>query len=233
MSCRVFAEAIGGACWLEHTRTFLDDGDGPTGSEFRFALPGCLVDRGKEHRIVELPVVDSGVINIPNPLRVVVVEDSLMLRRMVKAKFTAVAAAAGIVDLTVVEHPTVESLLPHMHTFDDRTIITVDHNLDSQGGVLKGSDLIAALRNAGFKGLIISCSGDIEVAQQHLDLGADLVWGKPFPSIQVLLDSLVNFFTDHRILFPSPPSSPGLDDTPAMSPSYPDVIVELPATPVS
>ena len=241
MSCRVFAEAIGGACWLESTRTYLDTAT--PGTEFRFALPGCIVSPGA------LPIVNSDA-DLPRALRVLVVEDSAMLRRMIKAKFTAVAAAGNIVDLTVVEHPTVESILPHIHTFaaDERTIVTVDQNLDSQGGVLKGSDLIPTLRKAGFQGLIISCSGDIEVAQEHLNLGADLVWGKPFPSTAMLIASLRTFYgDDQKIGHPSPQAplrslddrslddSSGLSRTTSSPHLSSDIILSvrsLPGTPV-
>ena len=228
MSCRVFAEAIGGACWLQSTRTYLET-ETP-GTEFRFALPGCIVTGGAN---TDDDVSETGA-GLPRRLRVVIVEDSAMLRRMIKAKFAAVAAAGNIVDLAMVEHATVEAVLPHMHTFvnDPRTIVTVDQNLDTQGGVLKGSDLIPTLRKAGFNGLIISCSGDIDVAQEHLDAGANLVWGKPFPNIRVILASLSNFYAEHILLYPSPPSTQrclgdeGSHPTSHACPTPPSVLAE-------
>ena len=202
MSCRVFAECIGGRCWLANTTlarrdNTLAQGSGEQhGTEFRFTLPGHIVE-GPQLR--ELDNSSSSALEktteIPSSLRVYVVEDSAMLRRSIASKLRSVVRTVGS-EVTVVEHETVESILPTINEFKDDpdVIVTADQNLDAMGGNLRGSDLVTALKLAGFKGLLVSCSGDLEVAQEHLDLGADLVWGKPLPNSGVVLASLQRFY---------------------------------------
>ena len=193
LSCKVFAEAIGGSCWLENTRTYLEtDPDHASGTEFRFALPGGIVDATTK---IITPPSEDDMSCIPAKLRAFVVEDSAMLRRCISAKLKAVAKTAGT-DIEITEHETVESIIPTISSFsgDPDVIVTADQNLDSMGGVLKGSHLITALKNSGFNGLLVSCSGDLDVAQEHLRLGADLVWGKPLPNTGVVLSSLRRYY---------------------------------------
>ena len=227
LSCRVFAEAIGGKCWLESTRMRrpLDDAS-DSGTEFRFSLPGEIrmnesfdeylrddeikqevhhTEDEQQRRRLEKKNRRSTSFNdlnqespkklFPASLRAFVVEDSAMLRRCITTKLRAVARTAGA-EVVITEHETVESILTTLDTFvdDSLAIVTADQNLDSMGGTLSGSDLVATLRRAGFKGCIVSCSGDIEVGQEHLRLGADLIWGKPLPNTASLLNCLQRFY---------------------------------------
>lgn len=71
---------------------------------------------------------------------------------------------------------------------DPRALVTVDQNLGPLQ--LTGSDLIAWLTDLGFKGLIISASGDAGIGDIHRCLGAHLVWGKPIPTRDTILAQL-------------------------------------------
>ena len=212
MSCRVFAEAIGGRCWLQETSTrSLESPEATSGSEFRFSLPGSVVEPSQKHfhddgtfAARETAVVDyspkaEDAQCLPESLRVFVVEDSTMLRRVVIAKLKTVSKLTKVL-FHFTEHETVESLLPTLDSFleDPSAVVTIDENLDSMGGTLKGSFLVAALKRANFKGLIVSCSDDDDAAADHLKKGADIVWGKPFPNTQVILASLQRFYQSHH-----------------------------------
>jgi hypothetical protein len=63
---------------------------------------------------------------------------------------------------------------------DPCVIVTVDHNMESQGGILKGTDLIKWLVGNGFKGAIVSVTGDPGESATHISCGAKCAWGKPF-----------------------------------------------------
>lgn len=90
------------------------------------------------------------------------------------------------------EHSTVESILPSLSDFVSRSnvIVTVDENLDSQGGLAKGSHLIKTLKDRDFAGIVVSASGDVATAEQHKELGADLAWGKPLPKNDAVMRDL-------------------------------------------
>eukprot|EP00633_Aureoumbra_lagunensis_P012959 CAMPEP_0197363132 /NCGR_PEP_ID=MMETSP0893-20130614/64438_1 /TAXON_ID=44058 ORGANISM="Aureoumbra lagunensis, Strain CCMP1510" /NCGR_SAMPLE_ID=MMETSP0893 /ASSEMBLY_ACC=CAM_ASM_000539 /LENGTH=218 /DNA_ID=CAMNT_0042885081 /DNA_START=346 /DNA_END=1002 /DNA_ORIENTATION=- len=93
---------------------------------------------------------------------------------------------------TFIEHPTVESILPNLSTFidDQKSAVVIDENLDSQGGQLRGHELIEALISAGYAGLMISASGDEASALKHSECGAQIIWSKPLPRINRLLETL-------------------------------------------
>ena len=241
MSCRVFSEAIGGSCWLEAT-TIHDPNDDAivSGTEFRFSLPGTIVAKevlaseGEDSNGSSGNSDDSAgtsPVSMPPHLRAFIVEDSTFLRRSISTKLRNVLRAAGT-HVDIVEHETIESILHTIGDFKDdpNVIVTVDQNLDSQGGVLKGSDLVNALGRANYAGLLVSCSGDEEVGAEHLALGADLVWGKPLPNSRVLLASLQRFYSQRQsaTLFNSPtPSS----CRPSPSPQRKDPVTGLLCSP--
>ncbi|KAJ8604496.1 hypothetical protein CTAYLR_000996 [Chrysophaeum taylorii] len=161
VSCRKFAEAIKGSVWLQETKVCsLEDSTG--GTEFRFCLPGRIVK--VDAKVDAATTYDapsrtpSPKPNLPSSVTVYVVEDSPLIRKSIIAKMRAVARTSQQATWNFHEHETVESILPAVEDIsrDPDSIITVDHNLDSCGGQLRGSDLITALKRAGFRGVIIS-----------------------------------------------------------------------------
>lgn len=194
VSCRQFAEAIGGRVWLHSTKLATIGGES-SGSEFRFCLPGTLLPKKED----ELAITTMPHGTLPANLRVYVVEDSALIRRSVITKLQRVAKLNGDSNnWTFVEHATVESMLPVVtDDLPNDAIVTVDENLDSQGGILKGADLIRALVAASFRGIIVSCSGDDVMAESHIALGAHLKFGKPLPSVDTMFVHLGAAF-DHR-----------------------------------
>ena len=211
VSARRFAAAVGGGVWLHSTSTDTAE----TGSEFRFSLPGTIVD---------LPVGTSSIDDdgfspalfasanessetqerrkkrttlesfVPKDLHVVIVDDSRVIRKSIVAKFSAVARhIAGT--FSFAEYESVEAILPVISSFQARPhlVITVDENLNSP---LTGSHLISALVDANCAGLIASASGDPDIASHHLDLGANFVLGKPLPTTDHIIHLLANAFRD-------------------------------------
>lgn len=171
VSCQKFAQAIGGDCWLHSTKVRTAESAG--GTEFRFCLPGCIVASNSNAK--EAGHVDVAAISSISD--VFVVEDSCLIRKTIITKLKHAAKAADC-SWRFHEHATVESVLPSVPHFAGRAdvIITVDQNLDSAGGCLKGSDLIRTLQVHSFNGIVISATGDATLANQHIELGADLAW---------------------------------------------------------
>lgn len=207
VSCRKFAEAVGGRVWLESTRVVTPDSPTGGGSEFRFLLPGRVlwsVDEKMPDKPGKCPhcAVDHITTAIPRNCSIYIVEDSSIIRRSIICKLTKVANAlfGQSADWTFHEHETVESILPHI---DDvapncNAIITVDQNLDSCGGQLRGTDLVTAVRRAGFRGVCVSASGDDDAGEEHMALGADVRFDKPFPRVEKISDLLALAFATKR-----------------------------------
>ena len=183
VSCKKFAESIGGDCWLEYTRPTTAELPKGGGSEFRFSLPGKIV---ASHKLVDPDLAQTVAAqkHVPSALTVVIVEDSRLIRKSIVTKLQTARRNMRLqddqADWSFVEHSTVESFLPHLDTFAPRAdvVVTVDQNCDSQGGIATGSDLIRAMVQASFKGAIISVSGDDGIAQDHKLLGAHAFWSE-------------------------------------------------------
>lgn len=175
-SSKKFANAAGGDVWLQPSHH---------GTSFRFTLPGELVSS----------VVQRGhgcfAGALPRTMTFYVVDDSTLIRRAIVAKLSSLRRRVDG-EFTYHEHSTVESILPHLDSFahNANVVVTVDENLDSTGGRLRGADLITALVDVSFHGVIVSCSGDDAVTSDHLRRGADLSWGKPLPTADHMLQSL-------------------------------------------
>ncbi|KAJ8598356.1 hypothetical protein CTAYLR_003021 [Chrysophaeum taylorii] len=183
-SCRTFARAIGGNTWLERTTVCSLGAAG--GTEFRFSLPGQIVSPPQKHTSND---ISDGAL-FPN-LTCHIVEDSNLLRKSLVAKLKAATRKLGAEECDFKEYDTVEAILPHIHDINQpHSIVTVDQNMDAMGGQLQGTDLVRALVQAGYEGLIISASGDDASAQDHVDLGAHLRFNKPFPTTQAIAQHL-------------------------------------------
>lgn len=192
ISCRQFLNVIRGDIWLEKTKRRLDDNNEGGGTEFRFVVPGRLIAPPPTHLADD--DVSATPTNIPASATVVVVDDSRVIRQALIKKLKSVAKSRS---WAFVEHSTVESVLPTIETLKahrEDVIVTVDENLDSQGGYLKGRDLIRALVEAEFKGVIVSASGDENVGNQHVQLGAHLQLNKPFPTSEKISSLLETAF---------------------------------------
>ena len=117
----------------------------------------------------------------------VVVEDSDLMRKLIRKKLTS-ALEPRATKAIVHEFDTVEKAIAYFESRAENpmtsySIVSIDHNLQSKGGRLTGSDLITYLTDHAFPGTMISVSGDDAVSQEHKNLGANVVLGKPLPPL--------------------------------------------------
>lgn len=177
--------------WLHGTKVRTAE-DANSGTEFRFRLPGQIVTSVEESNTEGTGAAEE-IGAVLREADVYVIEDSDLIRKTVIRKLKK-AANSSECCWHFHEHATVESILPAVSGFVRRTniIVTVDENLDSQGGVVKGTELITKLRSLAFAGILVSASGDHDTAQRHKALGADLAWGKPLPSNDKILKDLAD-----------------------------------------
>ena len=204
LSCRVFAEAVGGRCWLERTKLRSEE-DPVSGSEFRFSLPGHILPEDLHRSFVanQLPQTPATKRLLPVVATFYIVDDSPLVRKHCAAKLSA--ASKRVTDehgrsvraeWTFHHYETAEALLNVLDSIrrDTSAVVTVDESLESAGGHLSGSDLITALRRGNFQGFIVSASGDDDAQADHLEKGAHAVFGKPLPNVDTIVDILINLF---------------------------------------
>lgn len=187
-SCGLFLRVIGGHIWIEATSS--------NHTEMRFRMPCHLFIDASDTLTTTTQVVDQ-----PNPAtfrvnEIYVVDDSALFRKLIARKLVSALNLQRFVDIR--EYETVEDALSAMrHSANGKTpgscsIVCVDENLQSKGGKLVGSDLIAYLTHHKYEGLIVSVSGDVSANKRHLELGAHVILGKPFPTAEDLRTRLQN-----------------------------------------
>ena len=130
-------------------------------------------------------------------LRVIIVDDSALIRKSIKIKLTGVCRKVDG-EWTYEEHETVESLLAtgveNLVKHKVPTLITIDQHLESKGGRLTGTDLIKTLTEAKFPGVMASVSAGPQAVEEHLALGAHFALGKPLPNSDKILEVLHDAF---------------------------------------
>jgi len=131
---------------------------------------------------------------LPDDVRVVIVEDSLLNRKTLERRVRR--AQAGAAGWTYEAFATVEAARPRLAALaaQQRVLVTLDHDLAGGGGVLTGADALLWLRSIDFAGLVVSASGDDGIGDEHRALGADLAWGKPGPTVGAMRADLVAHF---------------------------------------
>jgi len=88
--------------------------------------------------------------------------------------------------------------LRKIHQGKQQCIVTIDEQMASSGGVMTGLNGTCWLINdLKFQGIIISSSGDVDIGDEHIKLGAHLNWGKPLPSLQQMISDLSLIFNRH------------------------------------
>lgn len=140
-------------------------------------LPLCMApsppDKPGGETKPDLEVKDAP---IQEPMSLLIVDDIKMNRTMLKRRFQKGVIPNG----TIVEAPTGEKALEmcEQQSFD---VIVMDQYMEDAGGILLGTDTIAALRRMGVQSLIVGCSGN-DIENEFLEAGADLCWQKPLPT---------------------------------------------------
>ena len=92
-----------------------------------------------------------------------------------------------------------ESFLEERVELDHFDVLLVDQNMESSGGVMKGTDLIIQiLEKCEFAGLIIAITGNQEdvtqILSEHLSSKKVPVWSKPLPKLGIIYETIDEFY---------------------------------------
>mmetsp|Transcript_122199 Transcript_122199/g.182559 ORF Transcript_122199/g.182559 Transcript_122199/m.182559 type:complete len:867 (+) Transcript_122199:404-3004(+) len=112
---------------------------------------------------------------IQEPISVLIMDDIKMNRSMLKRRLQK--AVAPNADLVLVSTGEEALRVCRERSFD---IIICDQYMEEAGGVMLGTDTIIAMRREKMNSFIIGCSGN-DLNEQFKEAGADMVWGKPMP----------------------------------------------------
>lgn len=156
-------------------------------------LPLCMAPSSPEmtsgEKKPDLEVKDAP---IQEPMSLLIVDDIKMNRTMLKRRFQKGVVPNG----TIAEAPTGEIALEMcgQQSFD---VIIMDQYMEDAGGILLGTDTIAALRRMGVQSLIVGCSGN-DIENEFLEAGADLCWQKPLPTNGKIILQLNKYLKSSR-----------------------------------
>ena len=83
--------------------------------------------------------------------------------------------------------------------FDQFDVLLVDQNMESSGGVMKGTDLITHMfEKHSFTGLVIAITGNQEdvsqILSKHLLSKKIHVWPKPLPKLDTIYQTILDFY---------------------------------------
>jgi signal transduction histidine kinase len=113
---------------------------------------------------------------INEPISILIMDDVKMNRMMLQGRITKAIAPNAKIALAASGEEAME--IVKEQKFD---VIICDQYMEESGGVMVGTDAIIAMRREGMDSFIIGCSGN-DLEDEFLEAGADMVWGKPMPS---------------------------------------------------
>ena len=129
-------------------------------------------------------------------ISVLVVDDQPTLRKMIKHRLEALGEDENI-EWSVDDCRIGEEAIKKVERGNKYDVITMDQNMEREGGVLKGHQAMIKIRQLGFEGLMVSLSGDDSEEGSTGDWsafmkgnGADIVWGKPLPKKKAMWKEL-------------------------------------------
>jgi len=147
------------------------------------ALPICKAPDNIAEKKVEM---------IQEPISVLVIDDIKMNRTMMKRRISKAIAP----NATIKEAATGEDalLICGQEKFD---VMIVDQFMEEAGGVMVGTDVVFAMRRMRIDSIIIGCSGN-DIGTQFFDAGADMVWQKPMPTNDQIIQDLRSALDKHK-----------------------------------
>ena len=164
------------------------------GTRFSFVVPKpvfCLAVATPRDESRPLPQQQP----VHDRLTVLLVEDDALNTMIMKVKVNQAAAALfSTVHIEACTHG--EAALQKYDELQNSSVkvdlILMDEHLESSGGVLTGSQTTKLLRDLGCGCTIIACSGNCMPSDvdNYKAAGADLVWPKPYPVIEVMVQNL-------------------------------------------
>jgi signal transduction histidine kinase len=118
---------------------------------------------------------------ILDPISILIVDDVKLNRVMLRKRLEKYVAP----NCTILEASTGEEALTLCNVCCF-SIIIMDNYMEEAGGVLRGTEVVCALRSMQVESVIIGCSGN-HLESEFKAAGADLVWMKPVPSNEEII----------------------------------------------
>ena len=145
-------------------------------------------------------ISDGGdvVLPIERPFKLLLVDDIQMNRSMLKRRFAKKVASHAVVTEASTGEEALDLIKNEFQKLSEGgsgsrnlpyDVIVIDHYMEQAGGIMVGTDVVIAMRRMGLKSFIIGCSGN-DMEQQFFDAGADIVWKKPMPSNDVMIQQI-------------------------------------------
>jgi anti-sigma regulatory factor (Ser/Thr protein kinase) len=135
--------------------------------------------------------IDDIINSIPNNIKVLLVDDQEMIRKIFINKFKKFTSDKGWI---ISEANTAEEAIikVEQEKFD---VVIMDQNMENKGGIIKGKDALIKIHNDGYKCICILCSGDDIESCNEIQIN----WGKPIPSTEIIFKQLKNIFQRKEI----------------------------------
>lgn len=135
-------------------------------------------------------------------LRLSIIDDCIIARKCVKHAITKIH---NINWKSIHSFENAEQFLEKKTSFYNTDVILVDQNMESSGGVMKGTEFILKMFHTyKFLGLIIVITGNKEDAENILEKQFKLtnkkitVWGKPLPDKNTIMNVLTEFYENNK-----------------------------------
>eukprot|EP01062_Namystynia_karyoxenos_P013331 TRINITY_DN14815_c0_g1_i1.p1 TRINITY_DN14815_c0_g1~~TRINITY_DN14815_c0_g1_i1.p1 ORF type:complete len:1227 (+),score=241.78 TRINITY_DN14815_c0_g1_i1:81-3683(+) len=153
------------------------------------------------------PELDAGDSSqaFPSTCIVLIVDDDAVCQKVIKHRIAQAlgeegrdwvyeTCASGEGALSLMLTPSREAVSERGSLFD---IVVMDEHMPQGGGEMLGTEAVRILRDGGFTGAIIGCSGNT-IAQDHRNAGADESWSKPPPPPQAVRAQLARALAQAR-----------------------------------
>jgi len=147
----------------------------------------------EDDEVTEISPVDETK-PIQAPIRILLMDDIKMNRMMLERRLKKAIAPNAEISMAVNGEEALE--IVSQRSFD---IIICDQYMEQAGGVLVGTDVIIAMRRERINALIVGCSGN-DLDAEFQKAGADLVWGKPMPSNEEIIQQFRQGLRDRQII---------------------------------
>ena len=146
--------------------------------------------------ITEESFCEPYVLDWRRRLRLSIIDDCIIVRKCMEHTMKMIK---DILWSDISTYANAESFLEERVELDHFDVLLVDQNMESSGGVMKGTDLIIQmLEKCEFTGLIIAITGNHEEVAQILSKKISskkiTVWSKPLPKLGTIYQTIDEFY---------------------------------------
>lgn len=131
-----------------------------------------------------------------NKLRLHIIDDSLIVQKCISRQMMSINVSWA--DTTT--YVNAEQFVDHVaHALTKYDVVMVDQNMETTGGVMKGTCLCKLLLKQRFQGLLIVITGNPEEAMNKVKrkyMDRIIVWTKPLPGSKIIMDVLHSFYSE-------------------------------------